>query len=148
TTPRGTAARSALQHAHISVGLTAFFLVLPRLWLWRRLGRPPAPAGIPLHADDFARQVNLAFYLTVLAFGITGWLFAAAEGHAVSFWGLFTLPALLAPGYRPSVTLGYLHSALGFWIFYLAGFALCLAIYQRIRYRVPLLRLLPVFRWS
>ena len=147
-TPRGTAARDALQHAHISTGLVALLLVIPRLWLWRREARPATPAGIPSHADALARKVNLAFYLTVMFFGVSGPLFAWSEGHAVSLFGLFTLPALIGAGYRPSVTLGYFHSAAGFWILYLAAFATGLAIYQRVRYGVPLLRLLPAVAWG
>ncbi len=62
-TPRGTAARAALQHTHISTGLIALLLVIPRLWLWRVLPRPAVPDGVPVGADNLARKVNLAFYL-------------------------------------------------------------------------------------
>jgi hypothetical protein len=54
----------------------------------------------------------------------------------------------MGSGYRSSVTLGYLHSAIGFWVFYLAAFAVLLAIYQSLRYRVPLLRMLPFIGWG
>lgn len=148
TTPRGTPAREALQHLHISTGLVALLLVLARLWLWRALPRPATPVGVPIGADRLARRVNLAFYLTVLFFGVSGPLFAWSEGHTVSLFGLVTIPPLIAKSYQSSVTLGYFHSACGFWIFYLSGFALLLAIYQRLRYRAPLLRLLPVVKWE
>jgi superoxide oxidase len=148
TTPRGTAAREALQHTHISAGLIALLLVLPRLWLWRALPRPAAPIGMPAGADALARKINLAFYLTVLFFGISGPLFAWSEGHPVTLLGLVTVPSPIAPGYRPSVTFGYFHSACGFWLFYLAAFAAGVAIYQRLRYRAPLLRLLPMIAWG
>jgi cytochrome b561 len=147
-TPRGTAAREALQHAHISTGLVALLLVIPRLWLWRVLPRPPVPAGVPVAADSLARKVNLAFYLTVLFFGISGPLFAWSEGHIVSLFGVVTLPAIIRSTYQSSVTYGYFHSACGFWVFYLAAFAIGLAIYQRLRYQAPLLRLLPVMAWG
>ncbi len=46
-TPRGTPERAALQHFHISVGLTVLLLVLARLWLWTvaggRRGRRACP---------------------------------------------------------------------------------------------------------
>jgi cytochrome b561 len=147
-TPRGTAAREALQHAHISTGLVALLLVIPRLWLWRVLPRPAVPAGVPVAADNLARKVNLAFYLTVLFFGISGPLFAWSEGHVVSLFGVITLPAIIRSTYQSSVTYGYFHSACGFWVFYLAVFAIGLAIYQRLRYRAPLLRMLPVMAWG
>lgn len=147
-TPRGTAAREALQHAHISTGLVALMLVIPRLWLWRVLPRPPVPAGVPVAADNLARKVNLACYLTVLFFGISGPLFAWSEGHLVSLFGVVTLPAIIRSTYQSSVTYGYFHSACGFWVFYLTVFAIGLAVYQRLRYRAPLLRMLPVMAWG
>ena len=148
TTPRGTMAREALQHAHISTGLVALILLVPRLWLWRALPRPAVPAGVPAGADDLARKVNLACYLTVLFFGVSGPLYAWSEGHLVSLFGLFTVPALIESSYQSSVTYGYFHSACGFWIFYLAVFASGLAIYQRLRYQAPLLRMLPAMAWE
>ncbi len=147
-TPRGTPAREALQHLHISMGLIALLLVVPRLWLWKAMPRPAIPAGVPAHADALARKVNLAFYLTVLFFGITGPLFAWSEGHTVSLFGLVTLPALAPKAYQSSVTFGYFHSACGFWILYLLAFAIGLAIYQKLRYGAPLLRMLPVIGWG
>jgi len=147
-TPRGTPAREALQHTHIAVGLTVLLLLVPRLWLWVTLPRPPRPARVPAAADALARHCNLAFYLTLLGFCLTGPLFAWSEGHAVSWFGIVTLPELVAKSYRLSVTLGYLHSVIGFWILYLTGFTLLVAIWQAIRYRAPPWRLLPAFGWG
>ena len=110
--------------------------------------RPAVPDGVPVGADNLARKVNLAFYLTVLFFGLSGPLFAWSEGHVVSLFGLITLPAPIDSNYQSSVTLGYFHSACGFWIIYLAVFAVGLAVYQRLRYRAPLLRMLPVMAWG
>lgn len=147
-TPRGTPAREALQHLHISVGLTLLLLVLPRLWLWWREPRPSRPRTVPPSADSFARLLCLLGYLTVLAFGLSGPFFAWSEGHAVSWFGVFTVPALLEPSYAAQVRLGYLHSAVGFWVFYWVALAGVTAIYQRLRYRAPLLRMLPAVAWS
>lgn len=147
-TPRGTPAREALQHAHISTGLIALLLVIPRLWLWKVLPKWPTPAGIPPGPDALARRINLAFLLAVLFFGISGPLFAWSEGHAVSLLGMITIPSPMTPSYQPSVTFGYFHSAAGFWVLYLVAFAVIVAIYQRLRYRVPLLRMLPIVGWG
>jgi cytochrome b561 len=147
-TPRGTPAREALQHTHIAVGLTVLLLLIPRLWLWATLPRPPRPARVPAAADALARHCNLAFYLTLLGFCITGPIFAWSEGHDVSWFGLVTLPDLVAKSYRLSVTLGYLHSVIGFWILYLTGFTLLVALWQAVRYRAPPWRLLPAFGWG
>jgi cytochrome c len=147
-TPRGAPAREALQHLHISVGLLLLVLVVIRLIYWVREEPPARPATVPPSADRFARTLCLLGYLTILAFGLSGPLFAWSEGHAVTFFGLMTLPELLAPSYGAQVRLGYLHSAVGFWVVYWAALALLTAIYQRLRYKAPLLRMLPAFAWS
>jgi cytochrome b561 len=147
-TPRGSAAREALQHNHISLGLTLLVLVIARLWIWARMPRPARPPRVPAAADALARHCNFAFYLTVLALCITGPLFAMSEGHAASWYGVFSLPALIEPGYRASVTLGYLHSVIGFLILYLAAFSVAVALWQLVRYRVSPLRMLPGFGWG
>ena len=147
-TPRGTPAREALQHSHISVGLTVLILLLPRLWLWAKLPRPQRPARVPAAADALARHCNFAFYLTLLAFCLAGPFFAWSEGHDVSWFGLVPLPELVGQSYRLSVTLGYLHSVIGFWILYLAGFSVLVALWQALRYRAPPWRLLPAFGWG
>ncbi len=147
-TPRGTAAREALQHLHVSTGLSVLLLLLPRLWLWFRLPRPARPSRVPVAADALARGCNLAIYLTLAGFCLTGPLFAWAEGHAVSWFGLVTLPALLPAGYRLSVTFGYLHSAIGFLILFVVGFTVLVALWQAVRYRAPPWRLLPVLPWG
>jgi cytochrome c len=46
------------------------------------------------------------------------------------------------------VTLGYLHSAIGFWIFLLTGFTVLVGLWQALRYRAPPWRLLPAFDWG
>lgn len=147
-TPRGTAAREALQHLHISNGLTILLLLVPRLWLWFVLPRPSRPARVPVAADDLARNCNLALYLTLAGFCLTGPIFAWSEGHAVSWFGLVTLPALVPASYRLQVTLGYLHSMIGFLIIALAAFAVLVGLWQALRYRVGPWRLLPAFGWG
>lgn len=148
TTPRGTPARAALQHAHISVGLTVLLLLLPRLWLRWTAPAPARPVRVPAAADALARHCTTAFLLTLLAFCVTGPLFAWSEGHEVGWFGAVTLPALLPQSYRISVTLGYLHSAVAFWILYLTGFTVLVGLWQAIRYRIGPWRLLPGFGWG
>jgi cytochrome b561 len=147
-TPRGTPAREVLQHNHISLGLTLLLLVVARLWVWVRMPRPPRPARVPAAADALARHCNFAFYVSILALCITGPLFAWSEGHAVSWYGIVTLPPVLNPSYRASVTLGYLHSVMGFWILYLTAFSVTVALWQLVRYRISPLRMLPGFGWG
>lgn len=147
-TPRGSAAREVLAHTHISLGLTILLLLIPRLLIRSRLPREARPPRITAAADAFARHCTLGFLCAVTALCLTGPLFAWSEGQAVSFWGAVTLPALLDAGYRAQVTLGYLHSMLGFFVIYLAGVCIVTAIWQTVRYRVSPLRMLPGFPWG
>lgn len=147
-TPRGTEARAALQHLHISNGLTILALLLPKLRLYLAAPAPACPTRIAPAADLFARRCVGTFHFALLAFVLTGPLFAWSEGHSVSWYGLLTLPALIPAGYRQSVTLGYLHSATGFFLPVLVVFTLLLALYQAVRYRIGPWRLLPLFGWG
>ena len=147
-TPRGTPAREALQHLHIANGLSILLLLVPRLWLWMRLPRPSRPTRVPAPADDLARRCTLGLYLTLAAFCLTGPLFAWSEGHAVAWFGGLQLPALLPASYRASVTLGYLHSATGFFVIVLFGFTVLVGLWQALRYRIGPWRLLPGFDWG
>lgn len=147
-TPRGTAAREALQHLHISNGLTILLLLIPRLVLWARLPRPLRPTRVPPAADDLARLCNLMLYVTLAAFVLTGPFFAWSEGHAVEWFGGVSIPPLVPASYRLSVTFGYLHSATGFFILVLVGFTVIVGVWQGLRYRVGPWRLLPGLGWG
>jgi len=147
-TPRGSAAREALQHLHISNGLTVLLLLIPRFWLWMTLPRPYRPTRVPAAADDLARACNAGLYLTLAAFCLTGPVFAWSEGHAVSWFGWVTLPAPVPAGYRLAVTMGYLHSTIGFLIVVLSVFTVLVALWQALRYRIGPWRLLPAFDWG
>ena len=147
-TPRGTAAREALQHLHISNGLTILALLIPRLWLWAKLLRPPRPTRVPPAADDLARGCGLALYLTLAGFCITGPMYAWTEGHSTSWFGVLTVPSLLPESYRLSVTFGYLHSAFGFLVIYLLVASVLVALWQALRYRIGPWRMLPAISWG
>jgi cytochrome b561 len=148
TTPRGTAARELLAQTHYSTGLVLLVLVAARLLIWVRTPRPTRATGVPAASDALAGHCNLAFYLTMLAFALSGPVQAWSEGHSIKWYGLFDLPSLLGPSYRIQVAFGYFHSFMGFWILYLTALTLGVAIYQRLRYGAPLLRMLPGFGWS
>ena len=98
TTPRGTPAREALQHLHVSVGLTILLLWIPRVWLWIALPRPTRPTRVPPAADALARRCNRGLILLVGALCLIGPFFAWAEGHAVSWFGWVTVPPIVSTG--------------------------------------------------
>jgi cytochrome b561 len=147
-TPRGTAAREALLHGHISVGLLVLVLLLVRAYLARGRPRAARPERVPAAADALARHCCRAGYLTLLALCLTGPLYAWSEGHSVSLFGILSLPPLLDESYRAQVALGYFHSALGFWILMWAALCLVVMLWQWLRYRAAPQRMLPGFEWA
>jgi len=142
-TPRGTAAREALQHLHISNGLTILLLLVPRLWLW--FTSPVGSSKLPAAAALLTRRLKGLLWVNLAVFVVTGPLFAWSEGHAVSWYGLVTLPALVPESYRLLVTFGYFHSAAGFLLILLVVLAVVVALWQALRYRGSLLTWLPGF---
>ena len=65
-----------------------------------------------------------------------------AEGREVVTFGI-QLPRLVAKSESLRMTTGYLHSALGFYYMMLFSIWFVFGVYQHIRYRAGLLRLLP-----
>ncbi|MFO1427839.1 MAG: hypothetical protein U1F11_12890 [Steroidobacteraceae bacterium] len=146
-TPRGTPARAALTHLHLSIGLTVLPLVLLRLWLWRRLPRRRGrnacrPPPMRWRATATSRSISPCSASASPARCSPGRTATSSAGSRRS------LPAPFAPSYRLSVTLGYLHSTLGFWVLYLADFTLLVGLWQALRYRIAPWRLLPATDWG
>ena len=79
---------------HKSMGIAVLVLMIVRL-IWRvTQGYPKMPAGIPERERILARIVHSLFYPLLIALPLAGWLMSSAGGHPVSFFGLFTLPAI------------------------------------------------------
>lgn len=80
---------------HKEYGFLVLFLVIIRLF-WRIINITPT-LSIPWYERIAARFVHWAFYFFMFAMPITGWLMTSAAGVSASFFGLFTLPNLIAP---------------------------------------------------
>lgn len=81
---------------HKSLGLTVLVLVLLRL-AWRALNRPPElPAAMPRWERRAALATHWLLYLLLVAAPLAGWLYASAAGLSASWFGLFSVPDLVA----------------------------------------------------
>ncbi len=90
--------RLILLARHKSLGLTIFALVLLRL-AWRMYSPPPSqPSQAPLRTT--ARLSHGLLYALLLAMPVVGWLLSSASNLTVSWFGLFSLPNLVAPNRR------------------------------------------------
>ena len=103
---------------HKEIGLLVLALVLFRLY-WRLINTLPR-LDIPLWEIIAARLMHWTFYVFMFAMPLTGWLLTSAAGLPVSFFGLFTLPNLVAP----SEDLRILFTNIHYWL----SFALIAAI--------------------
>jgi len=71
------------------------FLAIFRL-VWR-LGNQLPELALPLLEKIAARSMHWAMYGFMFAMPITGWLISSSAGITVSFFGLFSMPNLVAP---------------------------------------------------
>ncbi|MGL5741311.1 MAG: cytochrome b [Legionella sp.] len=97
---------------HKEYGLLVLFLVIFRI-VWR-LSNVQPDLAIPLLEKIAARSMHWAFYVFMFAMPITGWLITSAAGLPASFFGLFTLPNLMAPDENKRVLFEWVHQWLGY----------------------------------
>lgn len=103
---------------HKEYGFLALALVSIRL-LWRLINITPR-LDLPWFEHLAARLMHWAFYALMFAMPISGWLVTSAAGLPASFFGLFTLPNLIAPNEQLRPWFELAHQ----WM----GYALILAI--------------------
>jgi len=115
------AARTPIMDLHRSVGVTVFALVLVRL-IWRFLNPPPSlPGGTTQLVRWLAHGGHAALYLLMLSVPVCGMLLTWAAGHSIPVWGLFTVPAPIAPSESLHRTFANLHGLLGNTLLWLAA---------------------------
>lgn len=98
---------------HKEYGLLVLFLALFRI-IWRLCNQLPELESLPWLEKIAARSMHWAFYLFMFAMPITGWLITSAAGLPASFFGLFTLPNLVAPGEQSRILFQWVHHWLGY----------------------------------
>lgn len=83
----------AIMSVHIGLGIAVLGLAVVRL-AWRLLNpkRPPRDPGL---AGRVATVVQWSLIALLLLLPLTGWLLVSGGGHVPSFFGLFSLPALV-----------------------------------------------------
>jgi cytochrome b561 len=95
--PAAALQQLALLARHKSIGLTIFALAVLRL-LWRWYSPPPPfPAAMPRWQVNAARFTHYAFYALLFLLPISGLVMSAASNYPVSYFGLFTIPNVVAP---------------------------------------------------
>lgn len=82
---------------HKSFGITILLLAAVRLaWRWAN-PVPELPPRMPRWEQYAAQVSHFLLYALLFAMPITGWLTSSAANFSVSYFGLFTLPDMIAP---------------------------------------------------
>ncbi|WP_026069508.1 cytochrome b [Legionella tunisiensis] len=97
---------------HKEYGFLVLALAIIRI-IWRFANTTPH-LSIPAWEEFAARAVHWAFYGFMFALPITGWLITSAAGLPASFFGLFTLPNLIAPNEELRLLFQEIHEWLGY----------------------------------
>ena len=134
--------RYMLRLGHDSLGLVVAVLAAVRLWWFARDPAPQPPPGLPESSFAFNRAILVALCLVFAVTGVIGFFYAWGEGRDVVLFGI-TLPALIAKSETVRIPMGYLHSTLGFYYIMLFCIWVTFGLYQHLRYRAGLRRLLP-----
>lgn len=86
----------ALLANHKSVGITILVLAVVRLSARLASPVPALPAEMPAWQVTASRVSHLLLYSLILVLPVTGWLMSSATAYPVSWFGLLTLPDLVA----------------------------------------------------
>ena len=139
-----TPARADLLLLHRSVGLTIFALMAFRA-MWRaRHSPPPLPSSLGHIEAGLAHLTHIGLYFVFFAMPIAGYVNAAAAGHVVSFFGLFSIPPLLPPNERVSQWAIAVHLAGQYLVYLLVALHVAGGLYHGVIRRDDVLdRMLP-----
>lgn len=97
---------------HKEYGYLVLFLACARL-LWRCLNQVPI-LSLAKFEKFAARSVHWLFYFCMFGMPITGWVITSAAGMPASFFGLFVIPAIVAPSEEIRLLFEIIHEWLGY----------------------------------
>jgi cytochrome b561 len=132
---------------HISIGISILLLVMLRLINRLFSGVPVAPANTPVAIQKLTGLIHLGLYALMFIVPLTGWVMASAGGHAVSFFGLFSLPDLVVKDEGLHETAEGLHETVAYILLGLIALHTAAALKHQIIQRDDVLaRMLPFLR--
>jgi cytochrome b561 len=111
---------------HKATGVTVFMLVVLRL-IWRLQNiNPSLPASLPYWQVFLSNLTIILLYIMMFLMPLSGLVFSLMSGHAVSYFGLFTIPALSQGATPMGSAARFIHiygaySLIGFVILHILG---------------------------
>lgn len=122
--------KDGLYNLHKSIGVLIFLLMAARLINRMSSGWPPHEPSLPDWQRTLSRAVHISFYALLLVMPIGGYLANSAYGAGTPFFGLFTIPPILAKSEPLANQLFTLHRAGGYIVAALATLHIAAAFYH------------------
>jgi cytochrome b561 len=124
--PRET--HRAAMGIHKALGIAILALTVARI-LWRLGHRPPPlPAATPAWQRPLSKLVHFLFYVLLILLPLSGWVWMSAADRPIDFFGLFTLPAIVAPSESLADVMHDRHEVLGLTMLALAAIHILAAL--------------------
>ncbi|HXE78740.1 MAG TPA: cytochrome b [Rhodanobacter sp.] len=128
---KGSPTRANVLGAHYLVGLAVLLLILPRLALRLRGGRPPVTPAPPRWSELLGKLTHVALYAFLLIQPILGVITLQIEGKPVALFGMTLLPSFVS---QPDRALGHrfedIHSTLGTVFYYVIALHILAALWH------------------
>lgn len=131
--PRGSTTRANVLASHFAAGLAVLLLVLPRLLLRLRNGRPPITPAPPRWTELLGSVTHAALYLFLLVQPILGIITLQVGGKAVTLFGVTLLPSFVEAANRTlSHQLEDIHGTIGTVFYYVIGLHILAALWHHV----------------
>jgi cytochrome b561 len=128
--PDGPGQGGSVLMLHKSVGLTILALTVLRLFA-RRAAPPPAEDAATTRLEALAATAtHVLLYVVLVAMPVSGFLFATADGHPVSLFGLVTLPSPLPPSAALRSAAWVVHGGGQYAVYAAVGLHVAAALYH------------------
>lgn len=129
--PKGSATRGNVLAAHYTAGLAVLLLMLPRLLLRLRNGRPPITPPPPRWTELLGKTTHVALYLFLLIQPILGIITLQIGGKPVTLFGVTLLPSFVSlPDRALSHQLEDIHGTIGTVFYYVIGLHILAAFWH------------------
>lgn len=139
--PRGSATRGNVLASHYTVGLAVLLLVLPRLLVRLRNGRPPISPTPPRWSEWLGNLTHLALYLFLLIQPALGIITLQIGAKPVRLFGVTLLPAFTdTPNRVLSHQFEHIHTTIGTVFYYVIGLHIAAALWHHFGRRDNTLR--------
>ncbi|MEO8810426.1 MAG: cytochrome b [Rhodanobacter sp.] len=128
---KGSATRTNVLGTHFLAGIAVLLLVLPRLALRLRTGRPPVTPAPPRWSELLAKLTEAALYAFLLIQPVLGLITLQIGGKKVALFGVTLLPSFVS---HPDRALGHrfedIHATLGTIFYYVIALHILAALWH------------------